>query len=129
MPLKTYQLLEESNHKVVNGLPLANSVRTIDKRLVLLVMAGGIIGGLCTFELTRHYAASGALHAPPLSIPAPAIELYDQSAPSKIVRLEAYLGRQRVFVVFFEGQAGAHASPTLGYLPTTGNGCAMRTSR
>ena len=116
MPLKTYQLLEESNHKVVNGLPLANSVRTIDKRLVLLVMAGGIIGGLCTFKLTRHYAPPGALRCALFRYLPPRSNFTIKSAPSKIVRLEAYLGRQRVFVVFFEGQAGAYASPTLGYL-------------
>jgi peroxiredoxin len=116
MPPKMPQLPEESNHKVVNGLPLAKSARSIDKRVVLLVMAGGIIGALCAFKLTRHYAPPGRIASRSVSMPAPAVELYDQSAPSKIVRLEAYLGRQRVLVVFFDGQAGAHASTTLGYL-------------
>jgi peroxiredoxin len=100
----------------VNGLRLANSVRIIDKRLLLLATAAGIIGGLCAFKLGRHYPPPGRIAARAASMPAPAVELYDQSSPSRIVRLEAYLGRQRVLVVFYDGQAGPHASTILDYL-------------
>jgi peroxiredoxin len=88
----------------------------MDKRVFILVVAAGVIGGLCAFKLTRHYAPPTSIAAQTPAAPAPEFELYDQNAPSRIVRLEGYLGRQRVIVAFFDGQAGAHASPVLNRL-------------
>jgi peroxiredoxin len=88
----------------------------MDKRVYLLLIAASVIGGLCAFKLTRHYAPPTSITAQALAAPAPEFELYDQNSPSRIVRLEGYLGRQRVIVAFFDGQAGAHASPVLNRL-------------
>ncbi len=96
--------------------PQANVGRIWDKRLLLLALAAGIIGGLCAFKLARRYPPQTSIPARAVTRPATGVELYDQSAPSKIVRLESYLGRERIIVVFFDGHAGAHASPVLGYL-------------
>jgi peroxiredoxin len=113
---KAFRLPEEFRNIAANELPLANGARMLDRRLQWLAFAGGLIGVLCAFKLTRHYAPPSHIAPRGVSTPAPAIELYDQSAPSKIVRLETYLGRQRVLVVFFDGAAGAHSSDVLSYL-------------
>lgn len=92
------------------------NVPPMDKRVFLLLVAAVFIGGLCAFKATRRFLPQTAVAPRPLAEPAPPIELYDQSAPSRIVRLESYLGRQRVIVVFFDGREGAHASRVLNYL-------------
>ena len=100
-PRKNSKLLEECDHTKMSGLP-TNIGRGLDKRLLWLALAAAIIVGLCVLKFARHYPCRRA--ASPRCAgarPAPGIELYDQSSPSKIVRLEAYLGRERVFVVFF----------------------------
>jgi mycoredoxin-dependent peroxiredoxin len=94
----------------------ANAGRSVDKRVLFLGLAAAIIGGLCAFKLARHYPPQHSIPARPAARPAPGVELYDQSSPSKIVRLESHLGRERVIVVFFDGAAGAHVSPILIYL-------------
>jgi len=88
----------------------------MDKRVFLLVLAAAVIGGLCAFKAMRRYVPQTAVAARPIAEPAPEFELYDASRPSRIVRLEGYLGRHRVIVVFFDGAAGAHASPVLNRL-------------
>ena len=98
----------------MSGRP-TNIGRCLDKRLLWLalprrhrgIMRPQVHATLSSAEQYRR--ARGAR-------PAPEIELYDQSSPSRIVRLEAYLGRQRVIVVFFDGPAGAHSSTMLSYL-------------
>jgi peroxiredoxin len=99
----------------MSGLP-TNIGRDLDKRLLWLALAAAILVGLCVFKFARRYPAPSSIPARPGTRLAPGIELYDQNSPSQIVRLEAYLGRERVFVVFFDGQAGAHASTMLSYL-------------
>jgi peroxiredoxin len=94
----------------------ANVGRSSDKRLLLLGLAAAIIGALCALKLTRHYPPQTSIPVRTVARPAPGVELYDQSSPSKIVRLESYLGRERVVVEFFDGQAGAHTSSVLSYL-------------
>jgi peroxiredoxin len=88
----------------------------MDKRIFLLVLAAAVIGGLCAFKATRHFAPPSAVAARPLEEPVPEFELYDQSAPSRIVRLDGYLGRHRIVVVFFDGRAEASSSVVLNRL-------------
>jgi peroxiredoxin len=90
----------------------------MDKRVLLLGVAAAIIGGLCAVKATRTYAPPSPVAARAVVEPAPPFELYDQSTPSQFVRLVGYLGRHRVLVVFFDGQAGAHASEVLARLRT-----------
>jgi len=87
-----------------------------DRRLWLLAAAAVVIVVLCAIRATRTYAPQSTATAAPLTGPAPAFELYDENSPSHLVRLSTYLGRQRVFVVFFDGSKGAHRSHALDVL-------------
>jgi mycoredoxin-dependent peroxiredoxin len=88
----------------------------IDKRLWLIVFAAAVIAGLCAFKATRTYTVEPIQESLTVTAPAPTLELYDQSYPSKFVRIEGYLGRNRVIVVFFDGKSGADHSPVLARL-------------
>ena len=86
------------------------------RRVLILPLAAVVIAGLCAWKLSRlddeerrHRTAV----RPPAMRSAPAFELYDDHKPSQIVRLKSYLGRHRILVVFFDGQAGADRSPVL----------------
>jgi peroxiredoxin len=87
-----------------------------DRRLWLLAAAGVVIVGLCVFRATRTYAPQSTATEVAVTGPAPAFELYDENSPSHLVRLSSYLGRQRVFVVFYDGSKGAHSSQALDLL-------------
>ena len=89
-----------------------------DRRLWLLAAAAIVIAGLCVFRATRSYAPQSTASAAPVRGPAPAFELYDENSPSHLVRLSSYLGRQRVFVAFYDGSRGAHRSQALDLLRT-----------
>ena len=89
-----------------------------DRRLWLLAAAAVVIVVLCAIRATRTYAPQLNATAAPLTGPAPAFELYDQNSPSHLVRLSSYLGRQRAFVVFYDGLPGAHRSHALDVLRT-----------
>jgi peroxiredoxin len=90
--------------------------RAHDRRLWLLAAAAVVIVGLCVFRATRTYAPQVTGTAASLTGPAPPFELYDENSPSHLVRLSTYLGRQRVFVVFYDGSKGAHSSHALDLL-------------
>jgi peroxiredoxin len=88
----------------------------VDKRIWLLVFSGTVIAGVCAFKATRTYTVEPIAQSQTLAAPAPAIELYDQSYPSKFVRLEGYLGRNPVVVAFFDRKKGADQSEVLARL-------------
>jgi mycoredoxin-dependent peroxiredoxin len=90
----------------------------MDKRVFLLGVAGIAIAGLCAFRAMRTDVPrpAGEVRTATVEQPAPPCELYDQNSPSHLVRLEGYLGRHRVIVVFFDGRAGAHRSAVLKHL-------------
>jgi peroxiredoxin len=87
-----------------------------DRRLWLLAAAAVIIASLCAYRVTRTYAPQSTATAALLTGPAPPFELYDENSPSHLVRLSSYLGRQRVFVAFYDGSQGAHRSHALDVL-------------
>ncbi len=87
-----------------------------DRRLWLLAAAAVVIVALCVFRATRIYAPQSTSAAALVAGPAPAFELYDENSPSHLVRLAAYLGRQRVFVVFYDGAKGPNGSKALDLL-------------
>ena len=97
---------------------LNESLLLPDRRLWLLGAAAVVIVGLCVFRVTRTYAPQSTATPAAQTGPAPAFELYDENSPSHLVRLSAYLGRQRVFVVFYDGSQGAHHSQVLDVLRT-----------
>ncbi len=83
-------------------------------RLLVLPIAAVIIAGLCAWKLSRiDEERTRIRHIPQAMRPAPPFELYDDRKPSQIVRLKSYLGRHRVLVAFFDGEAGADRSPVL----------------
>jgi peroxiredoxin len=87
-----------------------------DRRLWLLAAAGVVIVGLCVFRAAHTYAPQSTATEAAVTGPAPAFELYDENSPSHLVRLSSYLGRQRVFVVFYDGSKGVHSSQALDLL-------------
>jgi peroxiredoxin len=84
--------------------------------LWLLAAAAVVIVVVCAIRATRTYAPQSTATAAPISGPAPPFEMYDENSPSHLVRLSAYLGRQRVFVAFYDGSKGAHSSHALDVL-------------
>ncbi|MBS0260438.1 MAG: redoxin domain-containing protein [Planctomycetes bacterium] len=84
------------------------------RRLFLILpISAVLIGGLAAFKLTRQYEplTSRDYEKPP---PAPRFLLADEH--SRIVRLERYLGRQKILVVFFDGTNGPDGSPLVSTL-------------
>ena len=76
------------------------------KRLILLPVAAVVIAALCTYKLTRTYDASADTAGAVSKRRAPGFTLFDHHKPPQPVRLEAYLGRHEILLVFFDGQAG-----------------------
>lgn len=87
----------------------------IKPRVLFLPIAAVIIAGLCIYRLNRPDPVPTAESRLPRKL-APKFELYDQN--SENVRLERYLGRHRVLVVFFDGAAGAESIPEIQKLVT-----------
>jgi len=83
-------------------------------RILILPVAALIIGGLCAWRLANPRSPADPGDLPALRSPAPAFQLYDQD--STLVKLEAYLHRHQIVLVFFDGQAGPEASPLLTQL-------------
>lgn len=80
-------------------------------RILILPIAAAIIAGLVAYRLQREErrpVASGPVFERRL---APNIVLSNQSR--QLVKLEGYLGRTRIALVFFDGAAGADADPIL----------------
>jgi len=73
-------------------------------RILVLPIAAIVIGGLVFWRLTREERSPTVSRAVALQM-APRFELYDQS--SRLVKFERYLGRTRMAVLFYDGEAGA----------------------
>ena len=79
-------------------------------RILILPLAAVIIGGLVTFKLTRPP------QLPQTSLlndvrPAPSLLALDSD--NKLFKLERYIGRHEILVVFFDGELGADHDPVL----------------
>ena len=102
--------------KPMHGTDSQPTARHRRRPLILLALAAAIIVGLCLYKVTRTYDASTATAA---SLrPAPLFTLYNQH--SQLVRLERYLGRHSILIVFFDGQRGADQDPVLQRAITLG---------
>lgn len=82
----------------------------MDKRILVLPLAAVILTALVAWKLTRTYeaASTSGLAA---ERPAPLFEGLDSN--NEMVRLERYVGRHPVIVVFYDGKAGADESADL----------------
>lgn len=85
----------------------------MDRRLLLVLAAGLVIGGVCVYRVQTNkpldYAAQ--VRAATTYVPAPAFEGVDEN--NEMFRLSSYLGRHRVIVAFYDGAAGADRSREL----------------
>lgn len=82
---------------------------------LVLPISAAIIAGLIAFKLTRQYEDAGdesAFDVRP--VPRPYFKIEDQH--SRIVRLESYIGRHKLLIVFFDGSRGPDHSELLARL-------------
>ncbi|MFP6762594.1 MAG: redoxin domain-containing protein [Planctomycetaceae bacterium] len=85
-------------------------------RVLLLPLAAVLIFAAMEYRLSQPDGPRTALrtpHGPPRAT-APALEGIDSA--NRYFRLNRYLGRQEVIVVFFDGAAGANGNPVLAEL-------------
>lgn len=82
-------------------------------RILVLPVAAIVISSLVVWRLNRQERPRPTGHAVTLQL-APRFELYDQS--SRLVKFERYLGRTRMVVLFYDGDAGADRNALLGRL-------------
>ena len=89
-------------------------IASFDRRALIIPIAAVIITAMCIWRVMtpREKMPPGAV--PDLKQAAPAFQLYDQT--SSLVKLEAYLNRHQMVVVFYDGQAGPEANATLRQL-------------
>jgi peroxiredoxin len=82
------------------------------RRILLVIpISAAVIAGLVAFKLTRYYQPPTDEDFTTAVRPAPLLKLYDQK--SEIVRLERYVGRSKLLIVFFDGSRGPEGSPLL----------------
>lgn len=83
------------------------------KRILVLPIGAVVIAALCAYKLTRTYETP----APPTELTskrrAPGFVLFDHHKPPQSVRLEGYLGRHEILLVFFDGETGFDRDPVL----------------
>lgn len=82
-----------------------------NKRILVLPAAALIILTLCLWRLNNPPPTQAEMDLPGETRQAPAFQLYDQD--SRLLKLDAYLGRHRIVIVFYDGQAGPDADPVL----------------
>lgn len=83
---------------------------------LILPLSALVIAGLCAYKLSRP--SDGTERSQPISIDkrAPLFELYDQGKPPQSVRLERYIGRHRIVLVFFQPEGKLANDPVLVWL-------------
>ncbi|HTN04998.1 MAG TPA: redoxin domain-containing protein [Planctomycetaceae bacterium] len=76
----------------------------IDRRLIPVLLAGCVIATLCVWRVSANRPAgyNAAVQSPQVWRPAPRFETLD--ANNQMFRLERYLGRHRVLVIFVPGR-------------------------
>ncbi len=81
----------------------------------MLPLAALIIGGMVWHKLNQnHQRLAGPPTVTTARMQAPSIEALDKD--NSITRLKSFQGRHNLFVVFFDGEAGAEADRTLQHL-------------
>ena len=87
------------------------------KRVLILPISAAVIIAMCAYRISTNDPNAPKPIAPTANYrPAPEFELYDQHEPSETVRLEGYLGRHTIVIVFFDAKIGADRDPILARL-------------
>ena len=92
-------------------------------RILLLPIAAAIITGLVAFKMTRPPQARQFGTADERR-PAPAFPALDSR--NKLFKLDAYLGRHEILLIFFDGETGADRDPVLQRVRQSLNGLKRR---
>ena len=83
-----------------------------DRRVLILIVAGVVIAGLCAWRVITNqpqdYAAQVKLEAAKVVTRSAAdLDFEGLDSDNRMVRLAAFLGRHRILVLFFDGERGA----------------------
>lgn len=84
-----------------------------DKRAWGVLVAGGIIAGVCGWRLATNQPQDYATQQREARADRPAPDFEALDSQNQMFRLQRYLGRHRVLVVFFDGQIGAAHDPRI----------------
>ena len=79
-------------------------------RILVLPLAAAVIAGLVAFKLTRPPQSLVGIEAQQ-SRPAPVFKALDSQ--NQLIKIERYIGRHEILLVFFDGDAGADHDPIL----------------
>lgn len=80
-------------------------------RVLMLPAAALIILAACSWRIANPHKNQAEIELPNNTRPAPRFQLYDQN--STLVKLDAFLHRHTIIVVFFDGRLGPEANSTL----------------
>lgn len=81
------------------------------KRILIIPAAGLLILAACIWRISNPRQNQADTQLPAERRPAPSFQLYDQN--STLVKLEAFLHRHTIVLVFFDGSAGPEQNRTL----------------
>lgn len=85
-----------------------------DRRILAVFACAVVILTACIWRSNNPRPPQSAMELPGETRQAPSFQLYDQE--STLVKLDAFLHRHRIVIVFYDGQAGPDADETLGKL-------------
>lgn len=83
-------------------------------RILFLPAAALVIFAACWYKTTRDYPLQPVARGGAILMPAPIITLPNSESPPEIIRLERYLGRHAVLLVFFDAAEGLSRDPRIG---------------
>jgi peroxiredoxin len=88
----------------------------VDQRLILVLLAGGLIAGVCVYRIQTNRPLDHAAQVQAASQPQPAPLFEAVNEQNEMFRLQSFLGRHRIVVAFYDGGAGADQSRDLAEL-------------
>lgn len=103
--------MSEDPKKTAEPDDLSNDTTSFDRRLLIVAFFGFVIVAMCVWRAVTPRTPVSKSGLPELRRPAPPFQLYDQT--SSLVKLDAYLHRHTIVIVFYDGAAGPEASKPL----------------
>lgn len=82
-------------------------------RILILPAAAVLLLAVCVYKTTRDYSRPAGGAVPAVLRTAPAFTLLDSQSPQEMVRLETWLGRHAILLVFYAGRQGVAADPRI----------------